>query len=60
MSIAKQFGAVGERTLMAIPILPDGPLDPACEPAIGKHRVGREKHGKSYIPNHGDGYVIAL
>ncbi len=45
---------------MAIPILPDGSLDPAYDPATGKLRDGREKNEKSFIPNHGDVYATAL
>ncbi len=55
-----QFGGIGEQTLMAIPILPDGSLDPNYDPVSGKLRKGRQPHPKSFIPNHGDVYATAL
>jgi hypothetical protein len=56
----RQYGAVGERTLLAIPILPDGALDPNYDPTTGELLDGRQKHPKSWIPNHGDVYATAL
>ena len=55
-----QYGAVGEQTLLAIPILPDGSLDPAYCPVAGVLLDGCEQHPKSFIPNHGDVYATAL
>ena len=55
-----QYGSVGETTLLAIPILPDGSLDPNYDPQTGELKPGREKHPKSFIPNHGDVYATAL
>ncbi len=55
-----QFGRIGEKTLMAIPILPDGSLDPAYDPVTGELRKGAKKNPKSSIPNHGDVYATAL
>ena len=55
-----QFGGVGEETLMAIPILPDGTLDPNYDPVTGKLRKERRPHPQSFIPNHGDVYATAL
>ena len=55
-----QFGRVGENTLMAIPILPDGSLDPNFDPTTGELLPDRKKHPKSMIPNHGDVYSTAL
>ncbi len=55
-----QFGRVGEATLMAIPIMPDGSLDPAYDPTTGELIDGREKSPQSSIPNHGDIYATAL
>ena len=55
-----QFGKVGEKTLMAIPILPDGGLDPAFDPLSGELRPGKKKHPESFVPNHGDIYATAL
>ncbi len=56
----RQYGAVGEETLLAIPIMPDGTLDPNYCPLTGELLPGREKHSKSRIPNHGDVYSTAL
>jgi hypothetical protein len=55
-----QFGAVGEKTLMPIPLLPDGSLDPNYDPVTGELKKDRKKHPKSSIPNHGDVYSTAL
>lgn len=55
-----QYGRVGESTLMAIPILPDGSLDPAYDPVTGELLPERTKNEKSFIPNHGDVYSTAL
>lgn len=56
----RQYGRVGEATLMAIPILPDGSLDPNYDPISGELLPGRQQHPKSFIPNHGDIYATAL
>ncbi len=55
-----QYGNVGEKTLMAIPIMPDGSLDPAYDPVTGELLPGRQKSDKSFVPNHGDVYATAL
>jgi hypothetical protein len=55
-----QFGAVGEKTLMPIPLLPDGSLDPNYDAVTGELKKDRQKHPKSSIPNHGDVYSTAL
>ena len=55
-----QYGRVGEDTLMAIPILPDGSLDPAYDRTTGSIIEGMQKNPRSYIPNHGDVYSTAL
>lgn len=55
-----QFGRIGEETLMAIPILPDGSLDPAFDPLSGKLLEGRRQSEGAFIPNHGDVYATAL
>lgn len=55
-----QYGRVGESTLMAIPIVPDGSLDPAYDPVSGELRPGAQKSPQSFIPNHGDVYATAL
>jgi len=54
-----QYGAAGEETLMAIPIMPDGTLDPNYE-LTGRLKKDRKKHPRSTIPNHGDVYATAL
>ncbi|MDA7645543.1 hypothetical protein N8642_04210, partial [bacterium] len=46
--------------LMAIPILPDGSLDPNYDPITGKLRKGQKAHSQSFVPNHGDVYSTAL
>lgn len=55
-----QFGRVGEKTLTAIPLMPDGSLDPSYDATTGELRPGHEKSPKSSIPNHGDVYATAL
>ena len=55
-----QYGRIGEKTLMAIPILPDGSLDPNFDPTTGELLPERKKHPESTIPNHGDVYSTAL
>ena len=45
---------------MAIPLMPDGSLDPNYDPTSGKLRPGKEPHPKSFVPNHGDVYSTAL
>ena len=45
---------------MAIPLLPDGSLDPAYDAKSGVLIEGRKKDEKSEIPNHGDVYATAL
>lgn len=55
-----QFGTIGEQTLLAIPLLPDGTLDPAYDPVSGQLIEGRTPSDKAQIPNHGDVYATAL
>ena len=55
-----QYGRIGEHTLVAIPLLPDGALDPAYDPRTGELIDGRTKSDKSSIPNHGSVYATAL
>ncbi len=55
-----QFGRVGELTLMAIPILEDGSLDPNFDHTTGELLPGKSKHPSSFVPNHGDVYSTAL
>jgi len=55
-----QYGGIGESTLLAIPIMPDGSLDPAYDPNTGELKPDAQKSEKSFIPNHGDVYSTAL
>jgi len=55
-----QYGGIGEKTLLAIPILPDGSMDAAYNPVTGELIKDRKKHDKSSIPDHGDIYATAL
>ncbi|MFT5191323.1 MAG: hypothetical protein ACI957_004361 [Verrucomicrobiales bacterium] len=56
----RQYGGVGEQTLMAIPIMPDGSLDPHHDPKTGALKPEKEKHPDSHTPNHGTVYATAL
>jgi len=56
----QQYGTVGEETLMAVPLMPDGGMDPNYDPQTGKLRQDREKSRESFVPNHGDAYATAL
>jgi hypothetical protein len=56
----RQYGGVGENTLLAIPLLPDGSMDPAYDPNTGELKPGMRKDPRSSIPNHGDVYATAL
>lgn len=55
-----QVGGVGEKTLMPIPLLPDGSLDPAYHSVTGELLPGRTASPQSRVPNHGDVYATAL
>jgi hypothetical protein len=55
-----QYGQAGEKTLMAVPIMPDGGLDPNYDAVTGELRPDHKKDPKSSIPNHGDVYATAL
>jgi hypothetical protein len=55
-----QFGGVGENTILAIPLMPDGSMDPAFDPHTGELKAGAQKSAQSSIPNHGDVYATAL
>jgi hypothetical protein len=56
----QQIGGVGEKTLLAIPVLPDGSMDPAFDPVTGELKPGCRQSERSRIPNHGDVYATAL
>lgn len=55
-----QFGGVGQKTGMPIPLLPDGSMDPAYDPTTGELLPGRTPSKDSRVPNHGDVYATAL
>ncbi|MDB4626409.1 hypothetical protein OAE51_01770 [bacterium] len=55
-----QYGSLGEKTLMAIPIPPDGEMEPNFDPVTGKLKESRQKHSKSFILNHGGVYATTL
>lgn len=55
-----QIGAIGEKNLLAIPIMPDGSLDPAYDATTGLLKKDKKKDPKSWIPDHGDIYATAL
>ena len=55
-----QYGAVGALTLDSIPMLPDGTLDPAYNPATGVLREGQAKSAQSFISDAGHVYATAL
>ncbi len=54
----KQWGGVGSSTLDAIPLLADGTLDPAFDPATGVLRPGQQASG--FVPDAGHVYSSAL
>lgn len=56
----RQYGKVGDETLMAIPLMPDGSLDPHYDPVTGELRKDHQPHPQGSIPNHGDVYATAL
>lgn len=56
----RQYGAVGEDTLMGIPLMPDGSLDPHYDPRTGTLLEGKQQHPKSSMPDHGSVYATAL
>ena len=55
-----QFGSVGEKTLLPIPLMPDGTMDPAYDPVTGVLPKGKKQSEKSSVPDHGDVYATAL
>lgn len=54
----RQYGRVGTSTLDSIPIMPDGTLDPAYNPATGI--LTGTKSPNSFVPNAGHVYATAL
>lgn len=55
-----QFGAVGKQSLDAIPILPDGKLDPAYDATTGLLKSGSTKSAQSFVSDAGHVYATAL
>jgi hypothetical protein len=55
-----QYGGVGERTILPIPLLPDGSMDPAHHPLTGELKPGCQPNPQGSIPDHGDVYSTAL
>ncbi|MGQ0504805.1 MAG: hypothetical protein ACT4TC_05755 [Myxococcaceae bacterium] len=55
-----QFGRVGTSTLDAIPMMPDGTLDPAYEPVTGSLKPGATKSTQSFVSDAGHVYATAL
>jgi hypothetical protein len=56
----RQYGKVGSKTMMAIPLLPDGSLDPAYNADTGELITGRKENPRAAVPDHGDIYATAL
>ncbi|MFM7200604.1 MAG: hypothetical protein ACKO6N_07420 [Myxococcota bacterium] len=54
----RQYGGVGTSTFEAIPILPDGSLDPAFDPVTGKQL--RTPSSQGFVPDAGHVYATAL
>jgi hypothetical protein len=55
-----QWGGVGAVTLDSIPLLPDGRMDPAYDPATGLLLAGRTKAPESFVSDAGHVYSTAL
>jgi len=55
-----QFGRVGTQSLDAIPILPDGQLDPAYDATTGLVKSGSQKSANSFVTGAGHVYATAL
>lgn len=56
----RQLGKVGRVTRDAIPLMPDGALDPAYDADTGHLVAGRTKSPKSFVTNAGHLYATAL
>ena len=55
-----QYGLIGQKNLLPIPLMPDGSLDLAFDPATGELKAGARQSTLSSIPDHGDVYATAL
>lgn len=56
----RQWGRVGTSSLDAIPLLPDGSLDPAFDPVTGDLKPGATADPKGFVPGPGHVYATAL
>jgi hypothetical protein len=56
----RQWGRTGTGSLDAIPLLPDGSLDPAYDPVTGLLKDGQMADPKSFVPGPGHVYATAL
>ncbi len=55
-----QWGGVGSRTHMPIPLMADGSMDPAYHAVTGELLPGRKPSTSAWLPDHGDVYATAL
>jgi len=55
-----QFGKAGLQSLDAIPIMPDGTLDPAYDVNTGFIKSGMQKNNQSFVTDAGHVYATAL
>jgi hypothetical protein len=55
-----QWGRVGTQSFDAIPIMPDGTLDPAFDPVTGQLKSGMSASPNSFITDAGHLYATAL
>lgn len=55
-----QYGTIGEKTLLPIPLMPDGSLDPAYDAKTGELKPNAKQSALSSVPDHGDVYATAL
>jgi len=56
----RQWGRVGSVTQDAIPILPDGTLDPAFDPVTGLQKPGTTPSSSGFVSDCGHAYATAL
>ncbi len=55
-----QWGGVGHKTHLPIPLMPDGSMDTAFHPVSGEVLPGRVPSKEAWLPDHGDVYATAL
>lgn len=56
----RQWGRVGSVSEDAIPLLPDGSLDPAFDPVTGQLRAGQQPSAQGFVSGAGHVYATAL